>query len=112
MKRDLTEMNRLEDYLKREGIRYERTDQDETLPEELQQVFHDLEAKAGRTYDSFDRHQIIVYDQDGKRIWDVICQRGSFGGTEGLLEGWGNIFEGAEGHLTAQEVIGRIKENG
>lgn len=56
-----------------------------------------------------DRHQIIAFDEDGRRTWDVICQRESYGAERGLLEGMGDIFNEAEGYLTAAEIIQRIE---
>lgn len=87
MTRNLREMDKLEAFLKENGIVYERIDEKRK---------HDI-------------HQIIVYDKGGRRTWDVICQRGSFGVEEGLLEGMGDIFNDAEGWLTAAEIIERIK---
>ena len=80
------------------------------------------------------RHQIIIYDENGERLWDAICHRGSYGyenglfwdaichrdsyGYEnGLLEIYGNIVDkkkdGDEvvGWLTADDVIKRIERN-
>lgn len=65
--------------------------------------------KRGFEYEPFDRHQIIVYDKDGRRSWDVVCQRGSYGAERGFLEGMGEIFNEVEGHLTATEIIQRIE---
>lgn len=59
------------------------------------------------------RNQIIVLDDAGKQLWDVICQRGSFGFEKGLLEGMGvpGGDEGldVEGWLTADEIIKRLE---
>ena len=31
------------------------------------------------------RHQIIIYDENGERLWDAICHRGSYGYENGLF---------------------------
>lgn len=87
--RDLTELNKLEEYLKANDFEYQREDDD---------------------YYAIDKHQIVVY-VDGRRSWDVICHKGSYGCTQGLLEGMGDIFRpDVEGYLTAEDVIKRIEE--
>lgn len=66
--------------------------------------------------DYFNRHQIIVYDENGKRLWDAICHRGSYGYESGLLEIYGNIVNEKEdgdsvvGWLTAEKVIERLEK--
>jgi len=102
--RDLTELNKLEEYLKARGMRYERFDNnDETVG-----------ARDGIIY-KFDLHQIIVPDSGSEAKWDAICQRGSYGAEEGLLEIYGVIVpesagDSVEGFLTAQDVIERIEQ--
>jgi hypothetical protein len=94
-KRDLTELNKLEEYLKDHGFDYVR--EDWTNMESLDDIY--------------DHHQIIVME-DGRRVWDVVCHYGSYGAVEGLLEGMGEIFEeDVEGWLTADEVIARIEKH-
>lgn len=89
MIRDLTEMNKLEDYLKANGFEYQREDEDA---------------------EPMDKHQIIVFE-DGVRSWDVVCHYGSYGSDEGLLEGMGDLFgPDVEGYLTAEVVIKKIEE--
>lgn len=108
--RDLTEMNKLEEYLKEKGIEYRRTDEDNTYPAE---IVDDLKARLGDLYEPFDRHQICVGGNmvPGDCDWDVICHYGSYGSKEGLLEGMGSIFgTDVEGFLTADEVIERIEK--
>lgn len=62
-----------------------------------------------------DRHQICVPDQDTP-VWDVICQYGSYGYEQGLLEAYGAIVDEEEdgntvaGYLTAEDVIARMKK--
>lgn len=93
----MSELDKLEEYLKARGCEYERYD-DDTLWGDY----------------SLNRHQIIVY-HDGDRSWDAICQAGSFGYKEGLLEIYGDIVwydidgDSVRGWLTAQDVINRIE---
>ena len=110
MARDLTELNKLEEYLKNHGIHYVRFDNDDVFDNE----FPTLKVKC-------DRHQIIVpCDDINKREWDVICQFGSYGYEEGLLEIYGQLVDEKEdgdtvaGWLTADDVIKRIerRDNG
>ena len=92
--RDLTELNKLEEYLKENDFRYERRD------------------RAGVVCDGeevIDWHQIKVYE-DCRTVWDVICHYGSYGFEDGLLEGMGSIFgSDVEGWLTAADVIRKIE---
>lgn len=89
-KRDYTELNKLEEYLKEKGFKYERIDDDSD--------------------ETFNRHQIIVGD------WDVICHYGSFGYEQGLLELMGGLVDTAVdgdtvvGYLTADDIIARIEK--
>ena len=91
----MTELDKLEEYLKANGYEYERIDEE------------------GSTFaPMFNRHQIYVY-KDGEVDWDVICHYGSYGYKEGLLEIYGNIVrgdlkDGVEGWLTADEIIERL----
>ena len=101
MIRDLTELNKLEEYLKEHGIRYEREDRE-------------ARRLSDRTFLSDDFHMIIVYSGDDY-YWDAICHGGSYGADEGLLEIMGDIVneeavgDCVEGWLTAAEVIERIE---
>lgn len=106
MTRDLTELNKLEAYLKEHGIRYEREDRNNTYTPKEWRVMRNI---MGANAEPMDKHQIIVFE-NGACSWDVICQYGSYGGDEGLLEGMGDIFEpDVEGWLTAADVIERIE---
>lgn len=101
--RDLTELNRLEEYLKANGIPYERISEDTKYDPEYPNCIENLE-----------RHQLIVYDERGNRLWDAICHEGSYGAEEGLLEIYGEIVspmagDSVEGWLTAEDVIKRIE---
>lgn len=94
---DLTELNELEQYLKYKHIPYERIDRD-TL---LDQYGYTVE---------LERHQICVPVADTRyKEWDVICNWGSYGYEDGLLELYGSLCDGdVIGWLTAAEVIGMI----
>lgn len=94
----MSELDKLEKYLKEHGYEYSR---------------YDFDAFDGIiSYDS--KHQIIVY-KDGERSWDAVCQPGSYGYEEGLLEIYGDIvwydIDGdiVRGWLTANDVIARIE---
>ena len=99
--RDLTELNKLEEYLKERGIQYDR---------------YDVEACVLNGYITLpEQHQICaLVDEEGRWEWDAICQRGSYGAEEGLLEIYGKIVrpcgDSVEGYLTAEDVIDRIEE--
>ena len=91
---DLTELNKLEAYLKINKIPYKYIDHNTGLG----------------------RHQIIVFNNNGKRIWDAICQYGSYGAEQGLIEIMGSIVssekeDGVEGWLTSDDIISRIEVN-
>lgn len=101
MTRDLTELNKLEAYLKEHGVRYEREDREaRRLP--------------NGTFWWWDRHRIVVHSMDDY-CWDAICHHGSYGAEEGLLEIMGDIVDveavgdSVEGWLTAEDVIERIE---
>ena len=88
----MNELDKLGEYLKGRGIKFIRIDE---------------EGKWGR-------HQIVVMGPDGKKEWDAICHRGSYGYEQGLLEIYGNIVDikkdgdSVVGWLTAKDVIERI----
>lgn len=50
-------------------------------------------------------NQIIVYDEDNERLWDAICQYGSYGYKQGLIEIYGVICDDVVGYLTADDII-------
>ena len=100
--RDLTELDKLEKYLKEHGYKYDRTDDDGMEIAGLHGLMHCI-----------DQHQIVVYKGE-IRDWDVICQYGSYGCEKGLLEAMGErvVREGGdsvEGYLTADEIIERLE---
>lgn len=95
----MSEMDKLEKYLILKGYRYKRfeeTNVSEIMGEDI------------------GRKQIVVY-KDGKRSWDAICNYGSYGYAEGLLEIMGDIVDigkdgdSVVGWLTAQDVINRLE---
>ena len=94
----MSELDKLEKYLRENGYKVERIDEDETK------------------YCNCDRHQVIVFDEDGNRKWDAICNFGSYGHEEGLLEVYGEtvVFpedgDSVAGWLTAEDVIARLKK--
>ena len=98
---DLRELNKLEQYLKRTGIRYERQDKDKRYD-------------ACGAILSLERHQICVPSiRDSE--WDAICHWGSYGYEEGLLEIYGTLVDEKKdgdsvvGWMTAEDVIKRIE---
>ena len=90
----MSELDKLEKYLKEHGYEYTREDMDR-----------------GRYADV---HQIVVYE-NGQRLWDAICHSGSYGHSQGLLEVMGEIADIAGdsgavlGWLTAQMVIDMLE---
>lgn len=93
----MSELDKLEKYLKEHNIPYDRID----------------EAEKGL----IDRHQILVKDKDGDVIWDAICHFGSYGYEKGLLEIMGTLVgpgdgDSVAGWLTAEDVIKRIEGRG
>lgn len=95
-KKRMSELDKLEKYLRENGYKVERFDDD-----------------ALKKFD-FDRHQVIVLDEDGNHKWDAICHFGSYGYEEGLLEVYGDtvVFpedgDSVAGWLTAEDVIARL----
>ena len=90
----MSELDKLEKYLKEHGYEYTRNDVDEEPYEDV--------------------HQIVVYE-NGQRLWDAICHTGSYGHEAGLLEIMGAIVwydidgDSVRGWLTANDVIARIE---
>ncbi len=97
----MSELDKLEEYLKARGCKYDRYDSDTKRDD------------AG-LFISLERHQIVVY-HNGDRSWDAICHEGSYGYEKGLLEIYGDIVwddidgDSVRGWLTAQDVINRIE---
>lgn len=74
------------------------------------EVHKELTGFGGMDYST---HMIEVFNDDGERIWDAICHRGSYGFEEGLLEVMGSYILGhddVEGWLTADDVIEMLKK--
>lgn len=105
--RDLTQLNKVEQYLKDNNIPYEREDKEDKL------VSIERDGKHYVLYEQTEFHQICVPSRE-RRKWDVICHRGSYGAEQGLLEIMGTIVrpcgDSVEGWLTADDVIARIEE--
>lgn len=109
MSRDLTEMNKLEEYLEAHRFKYVREDVDNVFDTAY---WDKLVDELGFEPEPMDIHQIVVYDGE-VRLWDVICHKGSYGDSEGLLEGMGTLFgPDVEGYLTADDVINKIEAGG
>lgn len=104
MKVDLSELNKLEEYLQKHEIKYLRFDQDEVLTED-------------GVIDKMMRHQLVILDKNGRVLWDAICHKGSYGHEQGLLEVMGSTVvlpsdgDSVAGFLTAQDVIDRLERN-
>lgn len=104
MKVDLSELNKLEEYLQEHKIKYSRFDQDEVLTED------GFIAKMMQ-------HQLVILDKNGRVLWDAICHQGSYGYEQGLLEVMGSTVvlpsdgDSVAGFLTAQDVIDRLELN-
>lgn len=105
--RDLTQLNKVEKYLKAKNIPYEREDKEDKLVSIERDGIHYV------VYEQMEFHQICVPSRE-RRDWDVICHRGSYGAERGLLEIMGTIVrpcgDSVEGWLTADDVIARIEE--
>ena len=104
MKVDLSELNKLEEYLQEHKIKYSRFDQDEVLTED-------------GFIDKMMRHQLVILDKNGRVLWDAICHEGSYGYEQGLLEVMGSTVvlpsdgDSVAWFLTAQDVIDRLERN-
>jgi len=102
---DLTELSKLEKWLKENNIKYQRRETP-PFPKEYNPFIDDEDFGA--------RHQLWIADNNGEYLWDAICQYGSYGYEEGLLEIMGVIVDeekagdSVEGYLTADEVIERV----
>lgn len=104
----MRELDALELYLKKNGYNYQRID--EPCPPEMQEAKEKYAMPDGW----LERHQIIVCDSNGTRLWDAICQWGSYGYSQGLLEIMGSLVKSlrkneVEGWLTAQDIIDRLE---
>ena len=101
----MSELDKLEVYLKENNIPYERYE-----------VSHRWECGEDLSVYIMDRHQICVPKDGEKCEWDAICQYGSYGYEDGLLEIYGDIVNPqvdgnvVVGYLKAKDVIKRIEE--
>lgn len=90
----MTELDKLEEYLKKNNIPYTRVDKN----------------------DCWMRHQIMVPEAYPNAEWDAICHSGSYGYEDGLLEIMGDLVDEKKdgdtvvGYLTAEDVVKRIEE--
>lgn len=106
----MTELDKLEKYLKEKKITFDRIDQSYSKKAELLKLGYPVPDGFG------EQHQIIVYDEKGNREWDAICHYGSYGFEKGLLEIMGTIVnvnsgDSVEGWLTAEDIIKRLDGN-
>ena len=90
----LTELDKLEKYLADNNYNYTRVDEDN---------------------DYMSLHQLIIFDDENVRLWDAICNRGSYGYEEGKLEIMGTLVDpkaddSVEGWLTADDIISRLED--
>lgn len=96
MQIDLTEFNKLEDYLKKNDYNYDRND-------------------IWAPYPEGEWHQITVKGAKNNYLWDVICHYGSYGYKHGLLEVQGIIVKDEpdmiKWNLTADDVIELLEVN-
>lgn len=70
----------------------------------------ELYGEAGR----YSRNQIIYFRPDGSRVFDVICQGGSYGCERGLLESYGDLGCDEKGEpriITADEAFEIIQKD-
>jgi len=94
------ELNKLEKYLKKNNYNYTRIEK---------------EVWIGNV--DIGRHQIVVFNENGDKLWDVICQYGSEGHADGLLEAMGapvvkyNDRSRIVGCLSADDVIKRLEDD-
>lgn len=101
----MTELDKLEEKLKEKGYKYKRIDD-----------VHMYQSEYVKEEQDVGRHQIVVFDENDEKIWDAICQYGSYGHDKGLLEvmGEGVVLPGhgdsVAGYLTADEVMERYQK--
>ena len=100
-----SELDKLEGYLRKNNIDYERIEEPNVINIDGYEC-------------DYGRHQIIVYNTKNKILFDAICQRGSYGFEDGLLEVMGSAVvdrakdgDSVAGWLTAEQVIERFERN-
>jgi hypothetical protein len=96
----MTELDKLENWLKEHDVNYARRDRDF----KINPITNEQEP--------YNKHIIIVFDEAWNRKWDAICQYGSYGYENGLLEIYGEICDDVEGWLTAEQVIEKATNKG
>lgn len=103
----MTELDKLEAYLKENGYKYERID---TEPQKVEMMAGGKPFLSESLLKFGELHQIIVYNGE-RRVWDAICHPGSYGYEQGLLEIMGTIAKNddVEGFLTADQIIEKLK---
>ena len=113
----MTELDKLEKYLQGHGYKYDRYEHFPTK-EERERAYGSMSADAAEKYLPYlERHQIVVYNDKGRRMWDAVCHKGSYGYEHGLLEVMGDPVvkktdgDRGAGFLTAEDVIRRLEEN-
>ena len=107
----ITELDKLENYLKENDIEYERIDKG-ISPGILMGAPDFVSGGFG------ERHQICVPHKGPDCDWDVICNYGSYGFEDGLLELMGTLvteeeheYDSVVGYLTAEDIIERLEAN-
>lgn len=105
----ITELDKLENYLKENDIEYERIDTE--MPPD---ILMGSPVNIPRGYG--ERHQICVPRKGIACDWDVICNYGSYGFEDGLLELMGTLvteeeyeYDSVVGYLTAEDIIERLE---
>lgn len=109
----MTELDKLEAYLKENGYFYARWDG--IAQEPVAGCARHKTAPDG--YEHLEHHQIVVFDEAARRVFDAICHYGSYGYKSGLLEVMGstivdpNVGDSVEGYLTADDIIKRLERS-
>ena len=102
----MTEMDKLEQYLIQHRIEHNRYRETATI----------RAWGGGEVAEVPTRDQICVPEEGDRCKWDAICQAGSYGYEEGLLEIYGDLVDPKEdgdtvvGYLTADDVIKRLED--
>lgn len=102
------EMSRLFEMLLDAQIPFQHVVELAPGPEEYITTCVELYREAGK----YLKNQIIYYRPDGSRVFDVICQGGSYGCECGLLESYGDLGCDSRGEpriITADEAFKIIK---
>lgn len=112
IKRAKKEMDKLEMFLKNVHLPYDKIEDFHLIfPEEKFPIFETI--KIGEYSSDFYTNGIRknqIKMEIGKTKISIICHFGSWGYEKGLLEMWNFDEEEPEGHLTAKQVIEKIKK--